>query len=411
MWFSTMTDTGFLAEEQLLLALAKPNPQELDVFQGEAVLSRQDFKWSMALDLARSHWVLPMLGWNLKAHESIWKRVPKPVRTELGVGNLLARQRRSMYLDGLAPVFEDLGYQKIPFALMKGAVVMETVYPRDSRLLNDLDLLIPLEWRARAIDIFRQHGFRLIAEVPDPTVRHQVSLVKKQGVIGLAVDLHWDVYPKGRLFYFDVHEVLARTRMQIFGKIQVPGMSPEDTFVHYATQLVNDRFRHAFVRFGDLYGLVSSGLQPQQLNLIASSTGASGITYTALKVVNLLGHRMTDDLVTVLLKSCPGSEIATEFLLQPQWMFGRGRLSKGIGAFLVPLYLSDSHARRKYWSTFSQKVYRRERKAGRSTIVAYYLAIRAMASMLMGGCLVLLSVFSPAPVKKILRNQIWRTGI
>jgi hypothetical protein len=405
-----MTDTGFFAEEQLLLALAKPNPQEKDVRQGEAVLLRQDFKWPMALDLARAHWVLPMLAWNLKAQGSIWERVPNIVRRELRVANIFAGQRRSMYHDGLSPVFEDLQCRSIPFALMKGAVVMETVYPENSRLLNDLDLLIPLEWRSQALDIFKYHGFRLITEVPDPMVRHQLSLMKGQGVTGLLVDLHWDIYPKGRPFYFDVKDVFARTCLQSFGKFQVQGMSPEDTVVHYATQLVNDMFRHAFVRFGDLYGLVSSGLDPHRLVAIASATGASGITHTALSALGLLGHHVPDDLLEKFLKNCPGGGIATEFLLNPYWLFGRGMLPIGAGPFLTSLYFSDSHSRRKYWSTFPQTIYSHERKTGRSAIVAYYLAIRAMASMLIGGCLIMLSVFSPAPAKKILRDKIWRTG-
>ncbi len=406
-----MTDTGFFAEEQLLLALAKPNPKEKDVSHAEAVLAMPDFKWSIVLDLARDHWVLPMLSWNLKREERIWERVPKPVRRELTVAQIFARQRRAMYHKELAPVFEDFQTQQISFALMKGAVVMETIYPQGARLLNDLDILIPLERRSQALNIFLKYGFRLIAEIPDPMVRHQLSLVKEQGVIGLAVDLHWDVYPKGRPFYFDVNDVFARTRLQSFGAFQVLGMSPEDTFIHYATQLVNDMFRHAFVRFGDLYGLASSGLDPNRLVAIASATGASGVTHTALSAVNLLGHRVSDELLKDFLKTCPGGGIATEFLMNPHWFFGRGLLPLGAGPFLTSLYFADFQSRLKYWVTFPQTIYRHERKAGRSTIVAYYLAIRAMASMLMGGCLVLLSVFSPAPVKKILRDQIWRTGI
>ena len=164
--------------------------------------------------------------------------------------------RRWQYHTTLAPVFDELEAGGIPFTLMKGAVVMETTYPHDSRWLNDLDVLVPVSDRSAAVHVFRQHGFRALYGVPDPDAYHQLSLVAEgDGVHDICVDLHWDVYPDASPFHFDVHEVIARARPQRFGDRQVLGMSPEDVLVHYATQLFTDEFRPRLGRFCDMYSL------------------------------------------------------------------------------------------------------------------------------------------------------------
>ncbi|MGD9850158.1 MAG: nucleotidyltransferase family protein [Nitrospirales bacterium] len=403
-----MIEPTFLPEEQLLLALAKPHADDRDFVQGETVLSRPGFNWQSALCLARAHWVLPMLAWNLKAREKVWERLPKAVRTELGVAMVMTQQRGLLYQSGLSPVFDDLQAQEIPFALMKGAVVMETVYPDDARLLNDLDLLIPLDCCARAVNIFIQNGFQALTEMPDPVVRHQLSLVKGRGVGSLSVDLHWDVYPRGRPFHFEVKEVFARARLQSFGDRQIPGMSPEETFVHYATQLVNDEFHHAFVRLCDLYGLVAMGLDQHRLESIARATGATGITHTALNAVRLMGARVSQELVDSLAKGYPGCVIATDFLTNPQWLFGRKRLAYGIEKFISGLYFPDSARRGRYWHTFPRTVYANVLEQGHSKPIAVLQMVHAILSAFLCGGLLLLAAPCPRSIKRSLHSLLWR---
>ena len=63
---------------------------------------------------------------------------------------------------------------------MKGAVVMETAYPPDSRWLNDLDLLVPFSHRSMAIEALCRNGFRVPSGVPDPDAYHQLNLVAER---------------------------------------------------------------------------------------------------------------------------------------------------------------------------------------------------------------------------------------
>lgn len=390
------------------MALAKPYADDRDLANGEAIISQPQFNWQPVLRLARAHWVLPMLAWNLKIRSQVWEGLPKAVRTDLGVAMVMAQQRRAFYQKGLAPVFDDLQVQGIQFALMKGAVVMEAVYPQDARLLNDLDLLIPFDSCSQTVNIFIRHGFRALSEMPDPVVRHQVSLVKGRGVGSLSVDLHWDVYPKGRQFHFKVEEVLARAGLQNFGDRQVPGMSPEDIFVHYATQLVNDGFRHAFVRLCDLYGLVAVGLDQKKLLSIAREAGATGITFTALSAVRLLEGRVPQESLDELAKGYPSCVMATNFLLNPQWVFGRKRLAYGIEKTLAGLYIPDAGRRRKYWRAFPQTVFLTVREQGYSTPIAFLQMIHAMLSTFLCGGLLWLAATNPMGIKGSLHQLLWR---
>src|SRR5262249_40415149 len=149
------------------------------------------------------------------------------------------------------------------------------------------------------IGTLEKNGFRRTNKVPDVNDYHELTLVNNGGRTPLCVDLHWNIYPRGlgcpigphpqmRPFHFDVPDVFARARPQTFGNQEVLGTSPEDTFVHYATQLFNDGFRHSFLRVSDLYGLAVAGLDSSQLVSIAAETGAAGITHTALRVLGLL---------------------------------------------------------------------------------------------------------------------------
>lgn len=390
------------------MALAKPHADDRDLANGEAIISQPQFNWQPVMHLARTHWVLPMLAWNLKVRSQAWEDLPKTVRTDLGVAMVLAQQRRTFYETGLAPVFDDLQAQGIEFALMKGAVVIESVYPRDARLLNDFDLLIPVDSCSQAVKIFLGHGFQPLSEMPDPVARHQVSLVKGRGVGSLSVDLHWDVYPRDRPFQFRVEEVFARANLQNFGGRQVPGMSPEDIFVHYATQLVNDGFRHAFVRFCDLYGLMATGLDQNKLLSIAREAGATGIMYTALRAARLLGGRVPQESLDELAKGYPGCVIATNFLLNPQWIFGRKRLAYGIEKILAGLYVPDTGRRRTYWRAFPQTVFHTVREQGHASPIAFLQMVHAVLSTVLCGSLLWLAAPCPAGIRGSLHQWLWR---
>ena len=403
-----MTARAMLPEEQLLVALAKPHTDQRDRTLAEAALSSAEFSWSVTLRLSRAQGAHAILAWNLKTYDQVYERLPNQVRAELATVLLLAKERRFQYHAALSPVFDGLQSSGIPFVLMKGAVVMETVYPPGTRWLNDLDLLVPARYRSQAIEIFVRYGFRILSDVVDPDTYHQLSLVTDtDGLFTVCVDLHWDVYPKTRPFYFDVEEVFARARPQSFGDHQVLGMSPEDTFVHYATQLLNDDFQTGFIRFCDMYGLWAAS-EPDRLVAIALATGAAGISHTALSMVILLGGSVPSDLLDGLARSCSGCNIASEFLADRRWLFGSRRMAVGAMNFLKPFYFPDRCRRQRYRWSFPLTFYVEQRRKGYSPPIASLRMMRALLLMLLCGGLLRLTASGSRPATKYLRDLLWK---
>jgi hypothetical protein len=398
-----------LPEEQLLIALGKPHPHQRDWRLADAALSSAEFSWPEALRLSRSQRVQAMLAWNLKACEAAYARIPTTVRTELAMALLSAKARRRQYHVTLAPVLEELAAAGIPFTLMKGAVAMETAYPPDSRWLNDLDVLVPVSHRPAALNAFLRHGFRANYGVPAPDASHQLSLVTEgDGVHDICVDLHWNVYPPTSPFHFDVDDVIARARPQRFGDRQVLGMSPEDVFVHYATQLFTDEFRPRLGRFSDMYSLWVQS-EPHQVSAIASASGAAGITHTALSALGLLGASVHRDVLDGLAERCSGCSIASNFLADHRWVVGDRRAAHGVISSITPLLLPDSRRRLEYRRLWRLNVYAYKRGLGYSAFTASLLMVHAMLSKrLCSVLLLMLRTAGPEAAKKRLRDLMWR---
>ena len=362
-------------EEQLLIALGKPHPHQRDWTLADAALSSSEFSWPEALRLSRSQRVQAMLAWNLKTCHEAYPRVPKTVRIELATALLSAKARRQQYHVTLAPVFDELAAGGIPFTLMKGAVVMETAYPPDSRWLNDLDVLVPVSDRPAAMNAFLRHGFRATYGVPAADASHQLSLVAGgDGVHDICVDLHWNVYPDTSPFHFDVNDVIARARPQRFGNRQVPGMSPEDVLVHYATQLFTDEFRPRLGRFCDMYSLWIQS-EPHRVSAIASAAGAAGITHTALSALGVLGASVHRDVLDGLAERCSGCSIASNFLADHRWVVGDRRAAYGVITIITPLYLPDSRRRLEYRRLWRTNLYAEKRGLGYSAFGASLLIV------------------------------------
>ncbi|MEH6604222.1 MAG: nucleotidyltransferase family protein [Pseudomonadales bacterium] len=83
--------------------------------------------------------------------------------------------------------------EDIAHAVVKGAHIREIVYQTPSlRIAEDIDILIHLEDRRRAIDVLIDNGY---SHFPNPkNLSHETSLVKKN----VTIDLHWDIFRPGR---------------------------------------------------------------------------------------------------------------------------------------------------------------------------------------------------------------------
>ena len=231
---------------------------------------------------------------------------------------------------------------------------------------------------------------------------------KRDGVHDICVDLHWNVYPDTSPFHFDVNEVIARARPQRFGDRQVPGMSPEDVLVHYATQLFTDEFRPRLGRFCDMYSLWIQS-EPQRVSAIASAAGAAGITHTALSALGVLGASVHRDVLDGLAERCSGCSIASNFLADHRWVVGDRRAAYGVITTITPLCLPDSRRRLEYRRLWRTNFYADRRGLGYSAFVASLLMVYAILSKhLCSVLLLMLTTAGPETVKKRLRDLLWR---
>jgi Uncharacterised nucleotidyltransferase len=405
-----VTESAIAPEALLLIALGKPRPGDVDRIRANAAVSDAAFTWAAALRLAASHCVQAMLAWNLKSQDAAaFARLPRAVRLELDAALLAARTRRFHYHAVVSPVFDRLNAEGIPFALMKGAVVTETVYPADARWLNDLDVLVPVAGRSAAISTFVRAGFRVASEVPEPDACNQVTLTwSGAGAVAICIDLHWDVYPRNESFTFDVSGVLNRARPMTFGDAHVLGMSPADTLVHYATQLFHDWFRVNLGRFCDIYSLLQDA-SPDRVLEAAFESGAAGITHTALRALSLLGATVPAGLLDSLAHRCPGCTVGSELLADHRWLFGNKPFG-GVLMVLRPQYLPSAGHRREYWSLLPRSLYRRERSE-HSSLVASLRVARGLFSALAGGSLLQLLATTerqPRAGSSKLRDLLWK---
>ena len=126
--------------------------------------------------------------------------------------------RRELYSRTIAPIVEILAAQEIRLVLLKGAALIETVYPHGTRLLNDFDILIQRCDYERVTTAFVEAGFSKrfregTTEVSELENYHQIGLIKRVGETMLSVDLHWLLYPTDRAFcQIDTPTLMSRSR-------------------------------------------------------------------------------------------------------------------------------------------------------------------------------------------------------
>lgn len=223
--------------------------------------------WHRLLELASWHRVLPLLHQHLAAVAEAGGTVPAPVLEEL---QRLARESmaRGLYLrTELGRVLAALAAEDVPVVLLKGAALVETVYPHVGlRPMGDLDLLVPREDVERAHEAVRALGYEVkgakVQERDDDawlaTIHHHLPLVLP--ATGAVVELHHRILVDRH--GWDVDGVWARARpLDASPPRLVP--APEDLFLHVAAHFALDRInrgRHALGQLADVVRLAQGGL-------------------------------------------------------------------------------------------------------------------------------------------------------
>jgi Uncharacterised nucleotidyltransferase len=343
-----------LPEERLLLAIGKLDPSPADRDVAHELLAAIDYPWRSTLALAIAHRVHPMLAHNLENDGALKSYVPDEFQRSLRVCRSEAALRRALYHHAIAPIIELLARENIRVVLMKGAAIAETLYPPGSRLLNDVDILVDRRDYVHVTAAFTAHRFVKIfrpgrTEAAELESYHQISLVKSVGNSDLIIDLHWLMYPPERAFcQIDTSSLMDRAQKIQLGATSSFVLSPEDTLVHYSSQLVNDSLRVDYQRMADIYAIAKSPLTWESTVEIAAGARAAGATHLALSIASMLGAPVPGWVFQQLQKQCMGCHVAARYFAVPSLAFRPIALPHVVSPVLVCLLYARFRDRRRY---------------------------------------------------------------
>lgn len=368
--------------ERLVMAGAKLAVSADDVQAILGIVEDDRFRWDSAVSLARHHGVLGLLAHGIESSTRLQAAVPETVQRELALARLAIRVQHSLYGQYLDPILAEAAANRSAVTLMKGAVLATRLYPAGVRPLNDVDLLAPRRHIPQLVSSLQRHGFlpkRCRAAGQPQSEAHQRQFVRTARDYVLSVDLHWSIYPPRRRYFAETETLIARSRMTTFGTARVRATSPEDTLIHYATQLINDGLCTGWLRLADIHALVCRGVRWEVAYRIARSMNASGALYLALRAAEMLGATVCPATLRRLLYDCPGCDAATQLVGQPQWPLRRWVLSDAARYAVYTLMEPGVHWRIRRLLRVPDVLYRQARRAGRGVAPAVRHATRGTA--------------------------------
>jgi hypothetical protein len=269
-------------------------------------------RWGQVLHAADWHRLSPILFCHLEQKPD----VPPAVRSALERAYLAASARSLFIAEAQRKVLDALLADKVPPLLLKGAALIETVYPDPAqREMLDLDILVPANRLAQATRALAPLGYRPIPEtdgpagpstqlVPEP--HHGPALVGQEQLV--AVELHHHITIPGEGNRFDMGEMWAHARTSPRGGHVLP--SPEDLLLHVALHFTRNRLggsysrRHtggALAQICDIARIVEH--EPVNWEALAASARRYGVdtrVFLAQFAVRELGVPVPEDAVAEL---------------------------------------------------------------------------------------------------------------
>ena len=216
-----------------------------------------DAGWERVVDAARWHRLTPLLFRRLAGVPD----VPAPVLERLEAAYLANVARNLLLTQTLTTVLEQLEAADVPAVPLKGAALIETVYPDPGlRELLDLDLLVPLGRIATAQAALRAAGFEPdTREIPPEHHYHAAALLAPDR--RTAVELHHHLATGAEAARFDIETLWRRTRV-VGGTPSRLVSPPADLLLHVAIHFTRNRMGArtggALAQIGDIAWLAGT---------------------------------------------------------------------------------------------------------------------------------------------------------
>ena len=207
-------------------------------------------RWGQALAAADWHRLSPILFCHLEQTPD----VPAAVHSALERAYLASCARSLFIAEAQAQVIDALVADDVPALLLKGAALVETVYPDPAqREMLDLDILVPTDRVGQATRALAPLGYRPLPAT-DGSAGSSTQLVPEQhhgpALVGeeqlTAVELHHHITISGEGNRFDMGEMWAHARASLRGGHMLP--SPEDLLLHVALHFTRNRLGGSYRR-------------------------------------------------------------------------------------------------------------------------------------------------------------------
>ena len=194
-------------------------------------------QWRRALKLARWHRIAPLLYGHLRSEAS----TPAWALAQLEEAYLANAARNLFAADARSSVLAALAAAQVPAMLLKGAALVETVYPDPGqREMLDLDVLVPSEKLSTATFALARLGYLSAAEDGGPGaggLHHAPALIGDAEL--LAVELHHHIAIRSETTALPIEDLWQRGRPARAGGYLLP--SPEDLLLHVSLHFTRNR--------------------------------------------------------------------------------------------------------------------------------------------------------------------------
>ena len=218
-----------------------------------------------------------------------------------------ARFARAAWLDVIGRVDEEFSRRGIEWVALKGSVLSAMYRRPETRVFNDIDLLVNGADFGRTLDALEHIGATDINRNWGNYLQYGVAETPVW-TPGIGIDLHWHVVGLARdrdSLNLDIASMLARRRWIAIDGIQVPSLDPADLLLHVALHAARSGATR-LVWLRDLDALVRT--EPPDWDLFVARARASGVAATVGQVLDRARHQLGASIPTNLpSRLCPSS--------------------------------------------------------------------------------------------------------
>ena len=242
------------AEDRLLLVCARLSlgPADREVLER---LLGQPLQWDQVLEKARWQRLLGLVYYHLRRPEHS-HRVPNQIMEELRGIYRLNTARHLFRMAELRKILDAFREQEIPVVVLKGAALVELVYPDPGvRPMSDMDLLVPPQDADRAFSIVCGLGYAPTGDIElQETLRaddRQLALLAGVGK-PVAIEIHTHIVDKASPLRFDIATFWENALESSIAGAPSLILRPEYFVMHLIVNFLKDRRFTSYAALGQL---------------------------------------------------------------------------------------------------------------------------------------------------------------